>query len=120
MDEMKIASTRVNGDTVELNPGKMLDNSNAHEMAMAISEAQSRGYKYIIINMDQLEFISSAGVGSILGSVETMRESDGDIIICNAAETILHVFSVLDLFDYLTIKPDRDEALKTCQVGHQG
>jgi len=117
MADQNITSRTVNDDTIILNPGTLLDNNNAHEMAAAISDAQTRNYRFIIVDMQHLEFISSAGVGSILGSVEAAREIEGDIIICNASETILHVFEVLDLFDYLTIKKTEKEAVKACKLG---
>lgn len=104
----------LNENTIVIEPGQGLDNNNAHEMVEAISGAQSAGYKYIILNMELLEFISSAGVGSILGTIETSRDIGGDIVICNASDTILQVFKVLDLTDYLSIKHDEPEAIALC------
>ena len=69
MNAEQIKSTQLNDDTIIINPRRLLDNNNAHEMAENISQAQSRGFRFIIVDMAQLEFISSAGVGSILGSV---------------------------------------------------
>lgn len=101
--------------TLIINPGAVLDNSNAHEMVEKISTAQNEGYRFIILYMAELEFISSAGVGAILGTLETSRDAGGDIVICNASESILHVFEVLDLSDYLTIKSDETQAVKYCE-----
>ncbi len=59
----------LNKDTIIIGAGKQLDNNNAHEMVETITDAQSKGYKFIVLDMKQLEFISSAGVGSILGTI---------------------------------------------------
>jgi len=114
-DEIK--KETINDHTVLINPGKVIDNNNAHEMIDIISEAQGNGYNYIILDMSDMEFISSAGVGSILGTIETSREAGGDIIICNASENIIHIFDVLDLTDYLTVEKDRERALAVCLAG---
>ena len=53
--------------------------------------------------MEGLEFLSSAGVGSMLGTVEVSREMGGDIVLCGPSEKIVHILEVLDLCDYLTI-----------------
>jgi len=90
--------------TIMLNPGNALDNDNAHEMATALSDAQDGGYKFVVIDMNSLEFLSSAGVGSILGLVEMSRENGGDIILQNPSEKILHILDVLDLREYLTVQ----------------
>lgn len=108
---------RTLGDAViSLIPGKVLDNNNAHEVVETIVKAQEDGYRYIIIDMADMEFISSAGVGSILGTIEGFRENDGDIILCNVPDAIMHVFDVLDLADFLTIKNTEREAAGVCGV----
>ncbi len=114
MADFSITQQTLRDDTLLLNPGKMLDNSNAHEMVEIITTALSSGFKYVIIDMCHLEFLSSAGVGSILGTVETFREAGGDLILCNLSSTIQHVLEVLDLDEYLTIKDDKEEAVKLC------
>ena len=80
-------------------------------MYTAISEALDKGFKHIIIDMTDLQFLSSAGVGSVLGTVETARDAGGDIILSNLTQPVQHVLSVLDLADYLTIKKSTQDAL---------
>jgi anti-anti-sigma factor len=102
------------GDSIIIRPCRVLDNSNAHEMSKAISQAQVEGWKYIIIDMSELQFLSSAGVGSILGGVGRSRERGGDIILCDLPDKILHVLEILDLCDYLTIKSSGEIARDLC------
>ena len=102
------------GDRVLLTTGTSLDNNNAHEMVAAIQSAQDDGFKYILIDTGTLEFLSSAGVGAVLGTIETSREMGGDIILCNLSESVLHVLKVLDLADYLTIAAGTKEAEAQC------
>jgi stage II sporulation protein AA (anti-sigma F factor antagonist) len=106
----------INKETILINPGTVLDNNNAHEMVDLITRAHNEGYKYIVINMSQLEFLSSAGVGSILGTIEIFREKGGDIILCNVSRVVYRILQVLDLSDYLTIKENEKKALSLCQV----
>lgn len=116
MSEEIFAKRALQDNVLQIDTGSMLDNNNAHEMVVAISEALEAGYHNVILNMEQLEFLSSAGVGSILGTVETAREAGGDIILCNASPTIIHVLEVLDLADYLTVMADQNEAMAACGV----
>ena len=103
-------------DTAVITTGSMLDNNNAHELVNMITLEYESGTKFVIIDMKQLEFLSSAGVGSILGTVELLRELGGDIVLCNLSPTIHHILSVLDVTDYLTIKSSNDEALECCMA----
>ncbi len=116
MEKWEATQKTLNDETVLLNPGRVLDNNNAHEMVDVITRAQDGGFKYIIVDLGDLEFLSSAGVGSILGTIEVSREAGGDIVLCNVRPTILHVLEVLDLADYLTVKVDAQEAAAVCGV----
>lgn len=107
----------VSQNTIMIRTGKVLDNSNAHEMTEMITAAQQAGHRNIILDMGDLNFISSAGVGSILGTVGTSREAGGDIVLCSMSDKILHVFEILDLCDYLTISADECTALEICAAG---
>ena len=116
MESNTIKQQIIRDDTIIINPGRTLDNTNAHEMVTVIMEAQQKGFKNVIMDFAELEFLSSAGVGSILGTVENSRDAGGDIILCNLRETILHVLNVLDLHEYLTIKKTRQEAAVACGI----
>ncbi len=116
MIEKTINHRTIDDNTVVIDPGTQLDNSNAHEMVEVIANAQAQGRKYLIIDMHNLEFLSSSGVGAIIGSAEVSREAGGDIILCNVSETIGNILRVLDLMDFLTIKSDIEDALKNCNL----
>ncbi len=111
MDKPNITKTVINDDVVVIKPIKTLDNNNAHEMVNIITGVQEDGYKTIVMDMTDLEFLSSAGVGSILGTIETSREVGGDIILCNVPESINHILDILDLIDYLTIRENKEKAI---------
>ena len=102
---------QLNDDTLVIVTGTNLDNNNAHELLDTISSIQQRGFRYIVIDMRNCEFLSSAGVGSIIGTVEISREMGGDIILCNLTDPIRHVLKVLDLDDFLTIEKDIQAAV---------
>ncbi len=115
MEDTAFAHEVLQDHILLIDAGRMLDNNNAHEMVSLISEAQRSGHEFIIIDCSTLEFLSSAGVGAILGTIEASRSHGGDILLVNPSPTILHVLKVLDLVDFLTIKPDRAKALEACR-----
>lgn len=111
-----ISNKRIDDSAIEVNTGEVLDNSNAHEMADLLAQLQEEGTKHIFVNMAELEFLSSAGVGAILGSVETSREMGGDIILFNLSRNIRNVIEVLDLQDFFTIAVDRQNAIEATKL----
>lgn len=103
----------INDQTALIKAERELDNDNAHEMVETITELQNNDFKFILLDFSDLEFLSSAGVGSILGTIEISREMGGDIIICNASGKIMHILELLDLLEYFTMKQTIDEAVKS-------
>jgi anti-sigma B factor antagonist len=110
MNENEINKKVLRDDKIVIELGEALDNSNAGELLEILYSSLSDGFIYIILDMTNLEHLSSAGVGTILGSLEAAREARGDIVLCNVPENILHILQVLDLADFLTIKPGIKEA----------
>lgn len=106
----------LNDDCRLIHAGHVLDNSNADTFSSMIMEMYSANIKFVLVDMSELEFLSSAGIGSILGTVELFRERDGDIILTNVGSKVSHVLEVLDLFDYLTICRSNEEATARCGI----
>ncbi len=94
-----------------ISPGVMLDNYNASSMVESLVSARAGGVRFVIIDMARLEFISSAGVGALLGTVNTFRDQGGDLILCQVSPTVLHVLKVLDLDTYFTVRQSLEEAV---------
>jgi anti-sigma B factor antagonist len=56
-------------------------------------KAQSR-YKWVV-DLSELEFISSAGLGFFMGILSEMRHNGGDIVFAGLSPRILKIFNVL-------------------------
>ena len=103
-----------NDDSRLIRTGEVLDNSNADRFSSLLMDLYSTGAKNILIDMDKLEFLSSAGIGSILGAVELFRERSGDIVLTNVSIKIMHILDILNITDYLTICKSAEEAAARC------
>jgi stage II sporulation protein AA (anti-sigma F factor antagonist) len=110
VDYSGISEHALSGEALVINLGQILDNNNAHEIAGVVSRARQRGFKYIILDMKGLEFLSPAGAGCILGHVEIFRKAGGDVVLCNVSPTILDVLMTLDPSESLIIMADGRDA----------
>ena len=112
-----ITKRSLGDDKILIDPGKTLDNSNAGDMLEILNSALMNGVKFAILDMANLELLSSAGVGALLGTLEAFRDEGGDIVLCNIPDKILHVLQVLDLAEFMTIKADVKRAEVSCRKG---
>ncbi len=49
----------------------------------------------VVVNFNDLKYISSAGLGVFMAYVETMRENKGDIKFSNMKESVYNIFDLL-------------------------
>jgi anti-sigma B factor antagonist len=56
---------------------------------------RDEGKLQIVLDMQRLEYISSAGLGVLMGLIEEVRASDGDIKLAHLPEKIFHVLDLL-------------------------
>lgn len=70
-----------------------LDNSTAVE-AEKIFDTVTERYNDVILNMKNLEYISSAGLRILKRAYMTMRRKDGSLKLKNVNEMVMEVFEV--------------------------
>ena len=56
---------------------------------------RDEGKHQIVLDMQSLEYISSAGLGVLMGLIEEVRATDGDIKLARLPEKIFHVLDLL-------------------------
>ncbi|MGE5499791.1 MAG: STAS domain-containing protein [Syntrophothermus sp.] len=55
---------------------------------------EDKKYK-VVVNFENLAYISSAGLGVFMAYVETMRENEGDIKFSNMSQKVYNIFDLL-------------------------
>ena len=72
-----------------------LDAHTAPELENAFNQLiQDEKFK-VVVNLENLNYISSAGLGVFMAYVETMRENKGDIKFSNLKEEVYSIFDLL-------------------------
>ena len=96
---------------------------NAHTVR-AFEEALERlvqsGHFRILINCRDLHYISSAGLGAIMGLIETVREHGGDIFLSNLQQNVFAIFDTLGFTQLYRVYLDESEALAAPPAGSEG
>lgn len=86
-----------------------IDHHAAREMRQELDEVITRSQpELLIIDMENVGFMDSSGIGLILGRLRAMHANGGDIIIKNAAPAIASVIRLSGLSGLL-VEVDRNE-----------
>ncbi|MFC1724497.1 STAS domain-containing protein [candidate division KSB1 bacterium] len=65
----------------------------------------------LIVNFEELSYISSAGLGVFMGFIEDIRENSGDIKLTNMTKKVFRVFELLGFPNLYEIYDREDDAI---------
>ena len=88
---------------------------NAHtvrQFESALEDLVQSGRFTILLDCEGLSYISSAGLGAIMGLIEPIRENGGDILLCNLQRNVYSIFDTLGFTQLYRVFGSREEALQ--------
>ena len=88
-----------------------LNSNTAPELEDRIFEAISNESKNMILDFEDLDYISSAGLRVIMKTAKNLKQSDGCIVLCSMQEYVKEVFEIAGFDAYLPIVLTMDDAL---------
>jgi anti-sigma B factor antagonist len=90
-----------------------LDTNTSPEAETKINELLAEGKQKLLVNFEQLNFISSAGLRVLLATVKKLNASGGALRICSLNATVQEVFDISGFITILTVKSSEEEALSS-------
>ncbi len=94
MSKLQVDKRQVD-DVLVLSLKGMLDVHTVPAFEAALGEAIGAQQFKIVVDLSQLDYISSAGLGVFMGYVEEIRSHDGDIKIAGANPKVYKIFDLL-------------------------
>ncbi|HNZ29394.1 MAG TPA: STAS domain-containing protein [Candidatus Goldiibacteriota bacterium] len=72
---------------------------------------QGKKYK-IIMDLGEVDYISSAGWGIFISEIKNIRKNKGDLKLVNMKQEVMEIFELLDFTNILEYYKSTDEAVK--------
>ena len=92
----------VDGGNVELALSGRLDTVTAPEFEAALDEALP-GATDLVLDLDGLEFISSAGLRLVLRAQKTMN-TQGGMRLTHVGDAVMEIFDITGFMDFLAVE----------------
>ena len=89
-----------------------LDSSTFPQLQDRLSEFISEKNYRFVIDVEELNYISSAGLGVLMGMLQEVREHEGDLKMANMSTKIRNVFDMLGFSRLLRIYDSVDQAVE--------
>ena len=107
-----LISEREKSNTRILNIHGFLDAHTAPELENKIGDIIKSNVYNVVVNFDDLDYISSAGLGVFMAFIEEIREKGGDIKLCSMSPRVFTVFDLLGFPILFDILDNEDEAIE--------
>ncbi len=75
--------------------------------------AESRENMKVLLDMGTVEYLSSAGLGALVGLLKKIRTKNGTLKLCSLCDPIIDLFEVMKLEKIFEIFTGREQALKS-------
>ncbi|WP_078545934.1 anti-sigma F factor antagonist [Litchfieldia alkalitelluris] len=94
-----------------------LDHHTAEELRLKVTNVlESREINHILLNLENLSFMDSSGLGVILGRYKQVKNNGGEMVVCSISPAVKRLFDMSGLFKIIRLETDEDYALRSLGV----
>jgi len=103
------------GDVAVVSPrGQYLVISNSEEFKRDISPVVDENLK-VLLDMSQLQFVDSSGLGAILSALRRLSARGGDLKLCGMSKAVRELLEITRMHRIFDIYGNREEAIASFQ-----
>ena len=89
-----------------------LDASEAPALKEKVDAIVARGGSKLLIDLQQVDFVDSSGLGTLVGCLKAMQKAEGVLKISSLQDHPLQLFETMRLTRVFDLYDSREEALK--------
>lgn len=94
-----------------------LDHHTAEQLRQQVESAiEKHNIQHIILNLEELHFMDSSGLGVILGRYKQIQKKKGEMIICAISPAVKRLFELSGLFKIMKVERSEKNALQRLGV----
>lgn len=110
MKSFSIRSKTVD-DIAVIYPKGHLDAHNVERFEKEVLKQIGSNVVKLVVNCKELSYISSAGMGIIMGYLDEIREKGGDIKLCAVDDRVFEIFDLVGFTEIYDFVEDEDAAV---------
>lgn len=108
---MKFKTKEVKGVTLIELKGNVMGGPDASSLNEELHKLIDAGKKNIVVDLDEVKFMNSSGLGMLIGALTTVRNGGGSLKLARASEKIENLLSVTKLITVFEHYKKVDEAV---------
>jgi anti-anti-sigma factor len=94
-----------------MQPSGRLDVTTAADFRRQVNDiaALAKPPQYLLVNLQEITFMDSSGLGALVSALKSIRNINGDMVICGANDQVQMLFELTSMNKIFKIYPTVDE-----------
>ena len=108
---MKISTRQVDGVTILDLSGRITLGEGSVQLRDAVRDLLAKGQKHILLNLAEVNYIDSSGIGELVSAFTTVRNQGGELKLLKLTKKVHDLLQITKLYTVFDIKDDEAEAI---------
>ena len=110
---MKASNRQVDGVTVVDMSGRITLGEGSVILRDTIRDLVGKGQKKILLNLGDVTYIDSSGIGELVSAFTAVRREGGELKLLNLTKKVHDLLQITKLYTVFDIKDDETNAIKS-------
>jgi anti-sigma B factor antagonist len=108
---MKASTRQVDGVTILDLSGRITLGEGSVQLRDAVRDLISKGSKRILLNLAEVNYIDSSGIGELVSAFTSVRNQGGEMKLLNLTKKVHDLLQITKLYTVFDIKDDEAAAV---------
>lgn len=104
----------MNSDIKVFNPSGILNTVSGNQLRRDVGDIISSGINIVLIDLQNVEFIDSSGLGALVATMQTVKAAGGKLFVCSANEQVKMLFKLTKMERIFKILLNPNELKNEC------
>jgi anti-sigma B factor antagonist len=109
---MKSSTRQIDGVTIVDLSGRITLGEGSVVLRDTVRELLGKGNKKILLNLGDVNYIDSSGIGELVSAFTTVRNQGGDLKLLNLTKKVHDLLQITKLYTVFDVKDDEANAVK--------
>ena len=110
---MKASTRQVDGVTIVDLSGRITLGEGSVVLRDTIKDLLGKGQKKILLNLGDVSYIDSSGIGELVSAFTTVRNQGGELKLLNLTKKVHDLLQITKLYTVFDVKEDEATAIKS-------
>ena len=110
---MKASSRQIDGVTVVDLSGRITLGEGSIVLKDTVRDLLSKGNKKLLLNLGDVNYIDSSGIGELVAAFTTVRNQGGELKLLNLTKKVHDLLQITKLYTVFDVKDDEATAIES-------